>query len=247
MNSTNTQDAVVTATWSRTLADATADLEWVAESWPDLHQMRLPGPRRRRTRRPLTRAARERADTQARIERAEQPDSILGASAAPIHVGVLDTLSELLWEVTELADRLCETAGHTPPDPPTTAYDFDSVGVMCRAATRALPAAAEVDPECLDDARSSAGHMRHMLERSLTEAVDGQVLSTVCAWCQGRTSEAPVGGERTLVVRLIAGNPLIVCESDACEPPSADCGTWLFGKPAWPDAEWEWLSQRLGA
>ncbi|GAA4911349.1 hypothetical protein [Streptomonospora salina] len=242
-----TCDAVHTADRADRITGTVADLTWIAESWPDLHQMRLPGTRRRRTRRPLSRTARRRADELARTERQEQPLAVLGASRAPMHVAVLDDLAQVLAEATETAAGINAATGIVEPDPPSTAYDFEALDRLLAYAAAHLAAAADADPGVLDDAQAAAARMRRTLERSLSEIVDGQVLSTVCAWCHGRTAEAPVGGERTLVVRLVAGNPLIVCESDACEPPPADCGTWLFGKPAWPDAEWEWLAKRLGA
>ncbi|MBB4935669.1 cytochrome c553 [Lipingzhangella halophila] len=240
-------DAVYTADRADRITGTVADLTWIARSWPDLHQMRLPGTRRRRIRRPLSRIARQRADELARTERQEQRLAALGTSRAPMHVSVLDDLAQVLADTTEMAARINAAVRIVEPDPPSTVYDFAALDRLLAYAAAHLAAAADAEPGILDDAQAAAARMRRTLERSLSEIVDGQVLSTVCAWCHGRTTQAPAGGQRTLVVRLVAGDPLIVCESDACEPPEADCGTWLFGKPAWPDAEWGWLAKRLGA
>lgn len=108
-----------------------------------------------------------------------------------------------------------------------------------------MPAATITDPDALDLTSAFASRSRRILERTLVDMVDGQVLSTLCAWCRGATTRRPTGGERTLTVRLAAGEPLIVCASDVCEPPDEDCRTWLFGRPAWREHEWEWLAKRL--
>lgn len=238
--------AVTAAEQSARITATTADLTWIAQSWPDLYQLRLPGSRRNVSRRPMTRAARERADEQARVEKAEQGDSVLGASRAPMDVGVLDALSDLLAQAVELDDRVTMTAGVEDCEPPSTAYDFEALPRILAHLAAHLPAAVDVDPGVLDEAEHVVKRMKATMEHALTDIVDGQVLSTVCAWCKGQTTHSPAGGEKTLTVRVVAGEPLIVCMSDACEPPEENCGTWLFGKPAWHQGEWEWLSKHLG-
>lgn len=227
------------------LGDTTADLAWIARSWPDLYQLRLPGRRIRRTAQQLTGAARAEADAQARIERLEVDPDAPGASPAPVDVGVLDTLSDLLMDLADLADRICETAGRPEPDPPSTAYDYAAIPRLCAAATAHLPDAAAADPEALDDAQQAASRLRRTLAAALDDLIDGQRLTALCAWCHGTTIAAPVGGERTLVVRLVASRPVIVCEGPLCDPPPSECSTWVGGRPAWPQHQWDWLSSRL--
>ena len=249
-----TQEDTITADTALLAADTTAritatttDLEWVARSWPDLHQLRLPG-NRRPARRTLTRAARAVMDTLVRTERAERRpgERILGASPAPVAVGILDDLAQLLADAVETADRISWNAGAADVEPPSSGYDFDAIGRHLAHIGAHLAAATATDPDALDIAQRFAARARRTLERALEDAVDGQVLTTLCAWCHGATTETPAGGQTTLTIRVIAGQPLVVCESDLCEPPSEECGTWLRGRPAWPWAEWDWLARRLG-
>lgn len=229
------------------LGDTTADLAWIARSWPDLYQLRLPGRRIRRTAQQLTGQARTEADELARAERLEVDPDAPGASPAPVDVAVLDTLSDLLMDLADLADRICETAGALPPEPPSTAYDYPAIPRLCAAATTHLPDAAAADPEALDDAAETAARLRRTLAGVLEEILDGQRLTAICAWCRGTTPQAPTGGERTMVVRLVAGRPVIVCEGPLCDPPPNECSTWVRGRPAWPEHAWQWLARRLHA
>lgn len=224
-----------------------ADLAWVAASWKDVYELRLPGKRRAAPVRPMTRAARDRADELARLEKAEQGLSILGASQAPMDVSVLDALADLLADACEMDERLTLTAGVADVEPPTTAYDFEAIPRILGHAAETLPIAADVDPGALDDAEHAAKRMRATVARRIGELTEGQVLPGLCAWCHGATTQAPAGGERTLTVKVVAEQPLIVCTSDVCDPPPGDCGTWLFGRPAWTQAEWEWLAGRMEA
>lgn len=237
--------ATATAEQTARLTALTTDLTWISESWPDLYQMRLPGSRRRTPRRPLSRAARERADEQARVEKAEQGLSVLGASRAPMDVGVLDILAGLLGQACELDERITMTAGVQDCEPPSTGYDFEALPRVLAHLAAHLPVAVDVDPGVLDEAERVVKRMRSKLAYSLNELTDGQVLPGLCAWCHGATTTAPAGGERTLTVKVIAEQPLIVCMSDLCDPPAEDCGTYLFGFPAWHQSEWEWLASRL--
>lgn len=225
----------------------TTDLHWSATHWPDLHHLRLPGTQRRTTRRPLTRAARHRADHQARTEKAEQGLSVLGTAPAPMNVGVLDTLARLLSAAHHLAGRISWNAGVTDPTPPKTGHDYDAITRLLAHAATHLPAAADTDPDVLTIAERAARRIRKMIETPTAGADDGQVLTALCTWCEGATTHHPTGGQRTLTVQVVAGEPLIVCHSDVCDPPSDACGTWLFGRPAWPYHQWETLASHLHA
>lgn len=83
---------------------------------------------------------------------------------------------------------------------------------------------------------------------------DGQLLDALCPWCGGRTERAPLGGERTLRVRLIVDRKAresklaaIVCEGLNCDPSSSDASEderWR-GRPTWLQGDWEWLAARI--
>lgn len=240
-------EVTLTAVWARRIGMVRADLLYIADRWPDLYQLRMPGSKKPWRPGGMSAEAREQKDALARIEKAEQGDSVLGESRAPMDVDVLDTLSDILVIADDLAGRIAEAAGAITLDPPSTAYDFDAIGDYLKHISVHLVAAAENDHEALDDAQETARRMRTMLEAGLGEISDGQRLTTVCAWCHGSTPDAPIGGIRTLVVRMVVEEPVIVCENELCSPPDADCGTWVRGRPAWRTAEWEWLSKRLEA
>ncbi|MDT0302919.1 hypothetical protein [Streptomonospora wellingtoniae] len=245
MNSNNTVEPVVTAAWARRLGETRADLLHIADRWPDLYQLRLPGTATRHTTGYASLAARRARDAQARAERRDRTTDTLGYSAAPLDVEVLDTLTDILVGADELAGRIAATAGAPVLDPPSTAYDYAAIrGYLIHAGDH-LADAADVDPEALDDAQDTARSMRRKLDKALNEIADGHRLDTVCAFCGGATPEAPAGGERTLVVRVVVDQLVIVCANALCSPTSADCGTWVRGRPAWPEAEWEWLNKRL--
>ncbi|WP_160051438.1 hypothetical protein [Nocardiopsis sp. FR26] len=242
-----TADAIAAADQAARLATTRADLAWITQSLPDLHQLRLPGARRRTARRALSPAARTALDRLTRDERADRRpgERILGASPAPVTVSIIDTVAEILADAVELADRISWNAGVTDVEPPSTAYDFKALGRHLAHIADHLPAAVAIDPDALTLAQYFATRARRTLERRLEDMADGQVLSTLCAWCHGATTRAPAGGQHTLTVRVVAGEPLIVCVSDTCEPPDEDCRTWLRGRPAWREHEWEWLAKRL--
>ncbi|WP_435109408.1 hypothetical protein [Nocardiopsis synnemataformans] len=242
-------DAAVTADRDARLAAVRADLAQVAASWPDLHQLRLPGARRRTARRTLSPAARAVLDRLTRAEKADRKpgERVLGASPAPVTVSILDDLAEILAAVVALSDRISWNAGVADPEVPSSAYDFAAIDRHVAHVAEHLGVAASTDPDALKAAEAFAAWARRVLERSLEQVVDGQVLSALCAWCHGATTRHPAGGQHTLTVRVVAGEPLIVCVSDTCEPPAEDCRTWLRGRPAWPERDWEWLAARLDA
>lgn len=238
-------DVELTAVLATRLGQVRADLLYITDRWPDLYQLRIPGTVQQQRPTKPSAAARRQRDELARAEKAERRDSVLGESLPPMDVDVLDTLAGILATADELADRIAATAGAPAHEPPSTAYDFEAIAGLLGHVSGHLLDAIGTDPEALDDTQQTARTMRRRLDAALGELADGQRLSTMCAWCRGATTEAPVGGEQTLVVRVVLAEPVIVCESDLCSPPEADCGTWVRGRPAWPEREWEWLNKRL--
>ena len=93
---------------------------------------------------------------------------------------------------------------------------------------------------------------------TLGDLEDGHTLNAICPFCLGRSPRNPVGGARTLRIRMVEvkhrkpegdehviDEPVVVCESGTCTPFAAEVSRWVKGKPAWPWPEWEWLAQRL--
>ncbi|QBI97739.1 hypothetical protein SEA_DOGFISH_50 [Gordonia phage Dogfish] len=100
--------------------------------------------------------------------------------------------------------------------------------------------------------------------RMIGDVRSGQDLAGICPWCDGLT---PAGtGEATMRIHypdemdltkpldpdapMSAADrnrpgPLIVCHGVNCTPPEHDCGTRWHGHPAWNMREWEWLAKRL--
>lgn len=231
------------------VGEVTADLTWISRSWQDLHLMRFPGARRPRRAPVLTAAARADADATARTDRRLRDPDAPGESPAPIDVTVLDTLTGLLLTLDDLARRLADTAAAAPDEfpRPATMYDFLAIGPLTETIRALLADATQADPEALDDAQEVVAGLRRRLAEATADVDDGQRLHAVCPWCRGTTVDAPTGGERTLVVRLVAGRPLILCEGALCDPPAADCHIRVRGRPGWSERSWPWLARRLEA
>lgn len=214
-----------------------ADLEWVAEYWPDLLQARLPlataRPRRPNSLPPTLRAVR---DAEARLERLERSGLAPGQSPAPVDVDVLQTALDLLVQADDLAAAVAEHTGLPALAPPR----FGELD-----ARPYLRYAAEHLPESL--AEWAAPITRRMVEHVadvLGMTYDGQTLAIVCPWCRGVTPETPAGGAHTWRVRILPGDQVaIVCESGTCEPPLREVGTWWRGRPCWRMEEWERLAR----
>jgi len=169
----------------------------------------------------------------------------LGESPAPLDLDIAD----LIAEISDAADDMCRlvslAARTTPPRQATWA--FEDPRPYLHRVLDLLPKArtvhATVEARC-----DNLIFRAHTL---LGLFGDGQLLKATCPWCGGRTSKHPAGGAETLRVRAMtpkdsAGKPLpitkcgpddvdwfVVCESGLCEPPEADYGTRLRGRPAW--------------
>jgi hypothetical protein len=218
------------------------DLEWVIAYWPDLTESRLPGTARPWRQPELSPEQRAERDHAARIERDERAGFALGESPAPVDVGVLDLLVDIIWDADDIAAKVADEIMCPRLPPPSTAYadarpyldfaarHFDEAGGMYLLPSVAKQARAMVDA----------------IARALCLVYDGQRLDVICIWCEGRTELAPVGGERTWRVRELPGQLIaIVCESGTCEPESRYVGTWWRGKPCWPVSEWDWLAKQV--
>lgn len=115
------------------------------------------------------------------------------------------------------------------------------------------PAPYDLDAaELLDQAPAAAQDLdlyEKWVARALSHLgllVTGQTLDALCPWCDGRTDGHPLGGGKTLRVRMLRdGRAAIACQGDNCQP-GPDVGEDWRGHPAWPlVTEGEWLAGRI--
>ena len=223
------------------------DLTWLEEMWPDLVESRIPGTDRPWREPTITPERRAELDELAKAEKEARGPECLGESPAPVHVDVLDVLSDLLMAMDLLHEHVAQTAGLDRLPSAPSAYADPSP--YLRFIREHLAAAAEVDEEVVDAAADKCREQVDAVSHSLALLRDGQTLKAPCPWCRGVTPHTPAGGAFTLRVRIIPWledeTAAVVCHNDACDPPEAECGTRHRGRPAWPSWEWDWLAKRL--
>lgn len=214
------------------MTDRTDPWTRLARLWPLLAITRIPGTPRPWRPAELTGQQRQERDAQLRAER-HMAEVFLEAVPAPVHVDVLDTLTQL-WAHLIQASRDLDGGRQrawmrSPLEDPRPLLEW------CRDTARSQPDGIVADDRAWD--------MLHVIERALGEIWSGQKLTAECPWCHGGLTT----DRQTWRVRMLPGNmPAIVCESGTCEP-GRDVGTWWRGQPAWPLWEWEWLAQRVEA
>lgn len=213
------------------------DLRWVAEYWEDLTAARLPGTARPWRHHTLTTEQQQERDRQAWQERLDRSSVAPGEHPAPLDLGILDTMLDVLVRADDLAAAVAQHAGLDP---------LPSPGLGQVDARQYLDFAAQyLDDDLAAYAAPIARTMVSQVAHALALTYDGQRLDVECPWCHGVTAETPAGGARTWRVRELPGNMVaIVCEG-VCEPPSRDVGTWWRGAPVWPLSEWDWLAKRV--
>lgn len=216
------------------------DLLWLADHADDIMDARLKG-----SSRPWKQPAdldadqREERDAHARTERAERSTLSIGEHPAPLHLDVLDLLVDLLATADDLAERVAQAAG-VDRMTPATSVSTDPAPYLRHAAAH-LVMAYQTDPQLARYVETEASRLRYDVAKELGEFVYGQRLLAHCPWCNGGIHQG-----YTLRVREVHGTAAVVCESGTCQPPEADCGTWLRGMPAWPlDTEGAWLADRI--
>jgi hypothetical protein len=249
------------------------DMDYLLASWPLLVLLNAPGGSRARIlpMRPLSEAARERAEAQAREDAdvARLPGYVApGRHPVPIDVPLLDLLAEFVATAAEVADAVTQTAGVERMRPPASCY-VDPRPYL-QTARAWLQVACDADERTEPWVGERLHGIADRIATHLGEVHDGQVLEALCPWCNGRTPSRPAGGALTLVVMDRARRatstpsaddavrpgeddrrqPLIVCRGTSCTPPDSDVGLWLgpddgARRPAWPMREWDWLAQRL--
>lgn len=235
--------------------DATiATLLEVVDRWPDLEESRLKGtPRPPAPGATLTEGKRQRQNQQRREDVVLADDRAPGASVAPLHLDVLDTMANLLMAADLLHEHVAQTIGHPTLDHPASAYSDPRP--YLRYVVELLPEACEDDPDMLEAAWEKADGMRSDILMALGEVFDGQRLSAVCPFCVGQTSKR-LAGELTMRVRIrdipTEENPnlaefLVVCENPdgMCQPFAKEVDTKYGEHPAWRFSRWGWLAKQL--
>lgn len=223
--------------------NAQADISFLSEHWEDLLEARLrgtPRPWSEPTVSPQTRAA---ADAEARLERLERSNVAPGESASPLHVDILDVILELVATAEDLAARTSQAAGVDTPPPAKSALDDPRPHL--RHVRAWGPQAGEANPALPQLVATRLARLADTVRAALRLLRDGQTLGAICPWCGGRTPRTPVGGGRTLRVHETLEGLFVACHGIGCAPPEADCGNRWRGRPAWTDAEWDWLAQRI--
>jgi hypothetical protein len=177
-----------------------------------------------------------------------------GENPAPYDLDVADLLASILVDVDMLADLgahsietdLLDWAGAWARDlcarsllptlaPASATSAFADPAPHIAFLADHLDVIAYVDPDLLKEIAEKAQRHIDAAKVLLGHILDGQLLPLMCPWCRGRTGAHPMGGERTLRIRLSLGEeprPLVVCEGGACEPGTASGVRWK-GLPAW--------------
>lgn len=229
------------------------DLNWTADRWEDLVEYRLKGtPRPWQQPNELTPEKRAERDALACLERAEVErwGRAPGFSPAPLHVSTLDVMVDVIAEADTLHETIAQYLGHNRLEPAVSALDDPSRFLAYAAAlTRE---AAEHSIDLFELIAEKAAVMRSAVASELGEIEDGHTLNAICPFCCGVTPRHPLGGAKTMRIRLVDDRlhpghreAVIVCESGDCRPFSAECSLWVRGRPAWRFPEWDWLAERL--
>jgi hypothetical protein len=214
-----------------------ADLVWVAHYWEDLAESRLPGTARPWRQPHLTAQQADERDQQARIERIERASVMPGEHPAPVDVGILDTMSDILWNAVTISDEIRLRVTTAGPGLPSTAF-ADARPYLDYAAKN-------LTEDVAFWAQPIARRMVGQVARALALVLDGQLLDVECPWCHGKTPETPVGGALTWWVHALPGDQIAIVCTGICEPPAREVGTWWRGQPCWPLADWEGLAARV--
>lgn len=216
------------------LGHAIADVEFILEHWDALADSRIPGTARPWRAPTVSPERREELEHAARLERQERVDVAPGERAIPVHADVLDVMVDI-----------CEAAGRLAPQ---VAIDADCQlvlpfnpfirGPLAFLAHLDLHLHSGVyDGDLIDQVAVEFRALARDVALALRLLRDGQVVGS-CPWCRMPAA---------LTVRELTDvGPIITCASAvACEPPDADCGIRLRGRPAWAQYEWDWLAQRI--
>lgn len=223
---------------SRTTTQITRTADWLLEAHDPLAELVYKGTPRPWKQTDLTADQRAELDAQARAERAESDGTHLPETPAPIHLDVLDDLTHQQHTARATATRIAAALGdhtmHVQLTRQTDAPTIDTIRYIKTAAEKLHP---DRDAQLLAATTHTLHRMRTATARHLTEVTEGQRLKAHCPWCH----------YEHLRIRTIGPehrpDTVVRCESDRCDPPPKDCGTWHWGRPCWPLHEWEWLAK----
>lgn len=179
-------------------------------------------------------------DDEARAEQADRTEDAPGEHRDAARADVLDVLSGVLWRAEDLAHHLSRAARVEPLA--AAPADGDPRPYLERARETLVPAVLgwTNGKDIAYWAADQAGAMLADLAAALALNVDGHLVKALCPWCRGG-----LAGAYTWRVRILVGEPVIVCESGTCNPPSKDVSTLWKGCPVWRFHDWEWLAKRL--
>lgn len=227
---------------------AIRDLDYLAEAWPALIVLKVPGTARSWVETPRRAGVLSEADAE-RLGKKGVPRPV------PVDVGVLDLLARIATVVDDVARTIVAAAGLDDPTrkPPIRAEDFlplvpatvNPARWMTTTATW-LAAAHDRDDRSAPWVTDQLAPLVAITARLLGDIRDGQVMNGVCPWCNGLTVDGM--GERTMQIHYPVSDddePLVLCHGLNCAPPSSACGMRHHGQPAWPIREWDWLSKML--
>lgn len=223
------------------------DAAYLAQALPHLHATRVKGTPRPWRQNELTPERQAELDHRARQERTTTRDPLpprwwarhgatptiasrdpLAEQPAPLHLDITDLIRDITHAAQAAATDQALTDGNLVIAVWASTTN-DTHQLLTYLATTAPPTSH--NPEL--------HHLRTRTARIFQDVVDGQRLKTPCPWC----------GHERLYFRSIgpdhAREIVVRCDSDACQPPDADCGTWHRGRPCWPLHEWDWLAHRI--
>lgn len=223
-----------------TTAQITSTATWLLEAHDPLAELRHKGTPRPWKQTDLTAEQRAQADAEVLAERADPNLASFPATPAPVHIDILDDLTDQQQTARSTGSSIAATLGDDAMHVQLTRQADTTTTDVIRYIRSAAP---RLDPdqhaEVLATTAAKLDQMKTATARHMTEVTEGQRLKTRCPWCAGEQ----------LMVRTIGPdwNPEVVirCETGVCEPTPGDCGTWHHGMPCWPLHEWEWLARMI--
>lgn len=215
------------------------DMEYLAEAWPYVVSLKLPGTAKAWTEKP-----RKGVLSEADLER-------MGAAGvprqAPANVGVLDLLQMTVSTTVDVVRTLSAVLGDENPGAVVSMRD---IRPALRWIARTVEDANVVDEQSIPWTGFMFDPITAQTAYLLGDVRSGQTMNAICPWCGGQTGSHK--GERTMQIHYpnlenAADEPLILCQGLGCAPPSSACGMRWRGYPAWPRREWDWLSTELAS
>ncbi|OZE89964.1 hypothetical protein CH298_13345 [Rhodococcoides fascians] len=252
-----------------TRSSVEADLLYLAEGWPALVRLKVPGSARSWVEQP-----RKHVLSESDLERMGKKGV---PRQAPADVGVLDLLARIATVTHNVALSVAALGpgastlrdAHERGEPwawtDPEAYQFAARYFGRHFLTTRLPSvdprpwlmttrtwlgsANEADPQTVPWVGRMFEPIVEQFSRLLGDVRDGQCMNGVCPWCGGLVADGVVGVKTMRVLHPDvddeSSEPLIVCFGVRCSPPGEACGRLWEGKPAWGKREWEWLASQL--